>query len=379
MADERYQWLDEDAAERLLSGEPVEPADDRARTDALRLAEALEAARTLPPADGELPGETTVLAAFREAAHTRQRTAAGTRRAAPKGQDSKAGPVSRQDGLQSVRIGGGRPSGGLRARWSRPARYGLVLSLAGCALGGVAVASGAGMLPGPFGGQGSPVPAASVSAAASPEELASGLPSDPGPSSPPGTHPGPRTSDPAPDPTSGTGDGSGHSRHDGDTTEGAGTGESGPDGSGRAQGPRDGTAGDETPAGNGEAGSGEVYEKAVQACRQYREGTLDRATKRRLIEMAKSEDNLDRFCERLDDADDKDGGAEGGGSDSDGPEGSPGSGAGDGGGGETDEGGSGSLPSISFRTPPPSPDDGGDSDGDTGSANGSATTAPDSR
>ncbi|NEC21387.1 hypothetical protein G3I50_24530, partial [Streptomyces parvus] len=45
MADEHYEWLDKDAAERLLRGEPVVPVGDEARTDAFRLAEALGAAR----------------------------------------------------------------------------------------------------------------------------------------------------------------------------------------------------------------------------------------------------------------------------------------------------------------------------------------------
>ncbi|WP_234101942.1 hypothetical protein [Streptomyces venezuelae] len=45
MADERYQWLDQEAAERLLRGEPVDLADDLARSRAERLAEALDAAR----------------------------------------------------------------------------------------------------------------------------------------------------------------------------------------------------------------------------------------------------------------------------------------------------------------------------------------------
>ncbi|MFC9247267.1 hypothetical protein ACFT7S_25685 [Streptomyces sp. NPDC057136] len=386
MADDRYEWLDKDAAERLLRGEPVEPADDRARTDALRLAAALETARTVPQAGVELPGETTALAAFREAAHARQKSGAGTRRAALKGQDAKAGqPTAWQDRLPSVRIGGPRPPADRRPRWSRPARYGLVLSLAGCAIGGVAVASGAGMLPGPFGGQGSPLPAASVSAAASPDALASGLPSDQDPSgTPPGTDPGPRTSDPSEDSTPG----SGHSGQDSDDgpTEGPGSGDSGPDKSGSTQLPRDGADGDDATEGPGGTDSGEVYKKVAQACRDYRAGTLDRAAKRRLVELAKSEENLDRFCARLDDEDDKDSGAEegdsGSGSDSGSADGAPGSDGGSDGGDEQDEDGSGSLPSSSFRTAAPTPDASPDAgtDAGTGSAPAaSATAAPASR
>lgn len=44
MADEQHEWLDKDAAERLLRGEPVDPVDGHARTEALRLVAALAAA-----------------------------------------------------------------------------------------------------------------------------------------------------------------------------------------------------------------------------------------------------------------------------------------------------------------------------------------------
>lgn len=365
MADERYEWLDEDAAEQLLRGEPVEPVDDRARSDALRLTAALEAARTLPPArgghPGELPGESVALAAFREAAHTRRRSGAGTRRATPKAQGAKAGQRSAawQDRVSSVLIsGGGRPATDRRQRWSRPVRYGLVLSLAGCALGGVAAASGAGFLPVPFGGQGSPLPAASVSAAASPDELASELPSDGDPSpTPRGEEPGPRTADPSESPMPG----SGHSSPGSDDGPAEGSGH-GDDGSGSTRRPTDGTDRDDASHGSGGTSAGEAYEKARQACREYRAGTLDRDARRRLVEMAKSEENLDRFCARLVDEDDRNGGSEDGGSDSGVPEGAPGSDGGGEGGGEQGEGagqgdgGAGSLPSVSFRTAGPSPE-----------------------
>ena len=50
MADERYEWLDKDAAERLLRGEPVEAADEHARTQAARLSRALDGGRGRPRA-----------------------------------------------------------------------------------------------------------------------------------------------------------------------------------------------------------------------------------------------------------------------------------------------------------------------------------------
>ncbi|WP_185298962.1 hypothetical protein [Streptomyces finlayi] len=414
MADERYEWLDKEAAEHLLRGEPVEPADDRARSDALRLTAALEAARNLPSAVGELPGENTALAAFRQAAHARQRSGAGARRAMPKGLETKAGqqPVAWQDRLPSVLIGGGRRPVARRPRWSRPVRYGLVLSLAGCAIGGVAVASGAGIFPGPFGGQESPLPAASVSSAASPEELASGLPSDRGSSrTPPGKDPTPGTPGPSEDSSTG----SGHSSRDsvGGPTEGPGAGDSDPEGSGSTSHRPGGADGNHASQGPG-IGSGEVYEKAVQACREYRAGTLDRAAKRRLVEMAKSEKNLDRFCARLDGEDDRNGGSGQGAPDSGAPDsgapnaGAPdpgvpdpgvpdaapgsddgsGSGGSSSGGGQQGEDGSGSLPSVSFRTAEPSPDASPDVSAGVSAGTGagtwsapaaSATTAPSAR
>lgn len=170
MADEQDEWLDKDAAEKLLRGEPVVPLGDRARDDALRLAEALGAARAVrrTPA-GELPGEDAVLTAFRQA------TRAGGDRLA--GRSAGAALPGQPGTLHSVHIGAAPAAPLRRPRWSRPVRFGLAVSLAGCALGGVAVAAGTGMLPGPFGGQGSPAPASSVSAA-TPEPLVSRLPAD---------------------------------------------------------------------------------------------------------------------------------------------------------------------------------------------------------
>ncbi len=98
MADERYGWLDPQAAERLLRGEPVVADDDYVRLQAERLAEALEdvrAARTPPPGPaGELPGEEQALTAFRAA-----RAAAGAR-----AQGAAPGPPAGD--LGSVHIGG---------------------------------------------------------------------------------------------------------------------------------------------------------------------------------------------------------------------------------------------------------------------------------
>lgn len=154
MADERYEWLDRKAAERLLRGEPVETRDEHARAQAARLSRALNdtgaAGGHDRAADGEMPGEAAALAAFRKAR-------AGA--AAPAG-----------DSVGTVRLVSSPPPT-LGTRLARPMRFGLVAAVAGCALGGVAVAAGSGLLPSPFGGN--PLPASTVSAAETPEPLAS--------------------------------------------------------------------------------------------------------------------------------------------------------------------------------------------------------------
>ncbi|MBW8701341.1 hypothetical protein MBT84_17180 [Streptomyces sp. MBT84] len=80
MADEQYRWLDSDAAERLLRGEPLDAVDDVARAHAARIAETLSelAAPPLPTSD-ELPGEASAVAAFRAARTVRhgERTGVG--------------------------------------------------------------------------------------------------------------------------------------------------------------------------------------------------------------------------------------------------------------------------------------------------------------
>ncbi|WFB09007.1 hypothetical protein LRS74_19640 [Streptomyces sp. LX-29] len=141
--DHRYSWLDEDAVERLLRGEPVETyrsvgaRDDQSRMEAERLAAVLDvvATPTPPPGDRPLPGEDAAVAAFRA------------------GQERAARACS----------GGSAPS-----RLRRPLRAGMVAALAGCAFGGMAVAAAAGVLPTPFNqsGDGSR-PGSAVSAAGS--------------------------------------------------------------------------------------------------------------------------------------------------------------------------------------------------------------------
>lgn len=215
--DRRYDWLDDDAVERLLRGEVLagDMTDDRARDDAARLDAALGALRVPAPADdAPLPGEEAALAAFR------------TARAAERGAALAAAPAG--SAAPVVRLGrtAARASAA-RTFLRRPARSALALALAGCALGGVAVAAGTGVLPAPFGRGGrEPAPATSVVADSDTETAApapgaprtgpsrgtageghgrSTAPSAPGsatpgggPSATPGTGPGTASPTPAP-------------------------------------------------------------------------------------------------------------------------------------------------------------------------------------
>ncbi|MCQ8769323.1 hypothetical protein [Streptomyces telluris] len=107
------------------------------------------------PAGQPLPGEDAALAAFRaaRAAAAAPAFAAVPERAVPE--------PAVQLGAPATRPAAGR---GLLTRW-RPVKAALAMALAGCAIGGVAVAAGAGVLPGPFGGSGGhPAAAPSVSA-----------------------------------------------------------------------------------------------------------------------------------------------------------------------------------------------------------------------
>ncbi|TRV75007.1 hypothetical protein FKN01_22755 [Streptomyces sp. 130] len=318
MADEQDAWLDKEAAEKLLRGEPVDPAEGRPRQDAERLATALDAAaRTARPATRELPGEAAALAAFR-AAPRRPRTAGD---AAAHGGDADTAV------LAPVRIGraAGPERGDRPFRWSRPLRFGLAASLACCAIGGVAVAAGSGMLPGPF-GRHTPAPATSVSAAESPEELGTDVvPGEgtsasppPGAPTPDAPAPGGRTdADAGSEADAGSGSGSGA---EDSARPGGGASHDDPDGRGDATGagraggsrtgggtdPGDGASGDSgdgDPAQgddrSGDNASGSWYAKTLQACRDYRDGTLDADRRTRLEALAKGARNLDRFCDRL--------------------------------------------------------------------------------
>ncbi|MFD7442307.1 hypothetical protein [Streptomyces sp. NPDC059909] len=261
MADERYQWLDQETAERLLRGEQVEAIGDHAQHQGRRLADALDAVRTPGAGPGQAPsveplrGEEAALAAFRKA------------------RDGGGAEL-----LPTVRITAPAPR---PARWGRPVRWGLAASLAGFAVGGVAVAAGTGVLPMPFGDR-APAPASSVSAAVTPGPLVSDAPTggdgatmpEPPPSAP-GT--GPTTP-----PSSGTSVPTGGTGHD-ETAHG-----------GSSQGGEW-----DRSTGTDRDGSVEQYRRTVEACRDYRTGRLDEDRRRRLEDAANGADRIKRFCDRV--------------------------------------------------------------------------------
>ncbi|GAA3374677.1 hypothetical protein GCM10020367_39490 [Streptomyces sannanensis] len=227
MADERYEWLDEDAAERLLRGEPVEPVDDHARAQAERLSAALGSV-SVRPHEQELPGEAAALAAFRQVR--------GAAHAAP------------------------------RRRRLRPVRVGLVAAVVGCALGGVAVAAGTGVLqiPVPFSDRESPSPGASVSVAA-----------------PPGDAPSAESDGASP----------GIPSQDGGVTR-------------ETPGPSHSGSGTDDESGDGEEpgaeSTDEGMDRAVRdACHDYRDGHVDSEGKRRLVDAADGMARIRRFCDQV--------------------------------------------------------------------------------
>ncbi|GAA3868567.1 hypothetical protein GCM10023084_22170 [Streptomyces lacrimifluminis] len=170
--DDPYRWLDRAAAERLLSGEPLEASLESAGPEARDRAELL--AKTLgalsvdtPPGSAELPGEAAALAAFRKARPAPGRTTVALTPATLPASDIGS-DIGSDMGL--VRVGGfGRAgasprSGARAARWGRPLRLGLGAALAVGMVGSVAMAAGVGVLPNPFDGDEPGRPAATVSA-----------------------------------------------------------------------------------------------------------------------------------------------------------------------------------------------------------------------
>lgn len=131
--DDPYRWLDRAAAERLLSGEPLEAslesAGPEARDQADLLAKTLGALSVdIPPGSAELPGEAAALAAFRKA-----RPAPDLTTGAPVTTELPAPDLGSDMGL--VRVGGfgrsgaspgaapGRPAGAVPCGWGSEPRW----------------------------------------------------------------------------------------------------------------------------------------------------------------------------------------------------------------------------------------------------------------
>ncbi|MFI2240047.1 hypothetical protein [Streptomyces chrestomyceticus] len=267
MADDRYNWLDEEAAERLLRGEPAGSPAGTGAAELTALLNAAAAAGRDPGQGAPLPGEEAAVAAFREARGARGQASAGITDGGAAG--------------EAVRI---------RRRFGRPLRRGFMVALAGCALGGVAVAAGAGVLPTPFHSGTGPAPATSVSAAESagpPATDDTGTATDgttrmPDPTSPGTDRPEPLISDGGKDNRTGGSQSPapGQSTPGQDPTGGSGDGDSRSDPPGRPD-------------------SKEKNRLGVTFCRTYESGrrsVLGQDTLRRLERAAGGPDKVHAFC-----------------------------------------------------------------------------------
>ncbi|MEV8414523.1 hypothetical protein AB0P45_13005 [Streptomyces niveus] len=258
MAHERETWLDHGVAELLLRGRPVGTTGEHAQAQADRLARALEEAVPVAYADSaELPGEAAALAAFRQSVGT----AAGPAGARSwDADDAGIGTVRLAPGRRGIRL----PSVG------RPLRLGMAAAIAGCALSGVA--AGAGFLYAPSAGESPPQPSNSISDALTPAPLVSESPSS-------SLNTPPLTSDP----------GAGRDSDSPGASSDAMTGD--PVDKGRkSQG-----------TGNGwKKGGGEKwYAKLVQACQEYRNGTISAGKRKLLEDAAKGPQGVNRLCNQL--------------------------------------------------------------------------------
>ncbi|GAA2249821.1 hypothetical protein GCM10010232_42000 [Streptomyces amakusaensis] len=282
MADERYEWLDQDAAERLLRGEPVDAPEGRARTQADRLDRALRSAGAprlpLRPEDGEMQGEAAATAAFR-----RVRAEAPAR--IP--QEGESLGVVRLTRPPRPRQAGGLP---------RTVRFGVVAAVAGFAFGGVAVAASSGLLPSPF--HAPPAGSHVVGGGDAPTPASSEPPAEPEtrpPLRPPGVV---GTSPTAPLADSGAQSGAPKPSTSGSGSPGGVDAEPGPGG---GEIGAEGWTGDQDRNQNQNRNrvAGEKYHRLVADCRARRDGTLGPVGAKRLERNAKGADRVGRFCERL--------------------------------------------------------------------------------
>ncbi|MFI2208880.1 hypothetical protein [Streptomyces sp. NPDC020141] len=277
MADERYEWLDQDTAERLLRGERVEAPGGPPRARAARLDRALRSVGRpglpLHPEDGEMQGEAAALAAFRKV------------------RADSAGAPGEGASLGVVRLA--RPPRSHRARLlPRTVRFGVVATVAGFAFGGVAVAAGAGLLPSPFE---QPTASPRVAGGAAPpaapgSERPTARPTSPfalGPTAAgelfgsPSADGAPRSRNPTPSPSV-----SGPSGAVTGTPE-RGGGRTGDEGWSEGH--------QQNPGGT----TGEEYRVLLDDCRAHRDGSIGSASEKRLERVARGSGRVTRFCDRL--------------------------------------------------------------------------------
>ncbi|MFF2810538.1 hypothetical protein ACFVT2_25870 [Streptomyces sp. NPDC058000] len=325
MADDRYSWLDKDAAERLLRGEPAGSQVGDGARELEHLLKAAAAAGSDRPETVALPGEEAALAAFRQAHH---------------GPGAHPREAVRGAALSTVRAGRGSRVAE-RNGLARPFRRGFAVALAVCAIGGIAVAAGTGVLPTPFRG-GEPQPGASVSAAETPSIFETQEPAtttgETGRT--PATPPDGRTTSPGASPTPGSGHG---------TTPAPG-----------AQTP--GTPGDDGQSPSDPDGKNKKR-LLLALCKDYesgKRGDLDRDTLRRLESKAGGPEKVHAFCRQYlsqagqqgGGSGDNDGGGDGQGGGGQGGDGGNGGGGHNGGGSGDEEGDPSGSPGPS--TPPAS-------------------------
>jgi hypothetical protein len=291
MADERDAWLDKDAAERLLRGDPVTAPNEHDRAREELLSGVLRDMSDVTYANGaELPGEAAALAAFRQAKAAGRGTER-TRATDRAGRAQRAGSTEDADMVHLPGIvGSALTAGSARLRRSgRPLRTGIAMAVAGCALGGATVVAAAGVLPSLLGGGQLPGPASSVSVDATPKPLLSGLPDASG--SPSTGSTGDRSAE-VPEPSSGElGDGAGE--------------DAGKDRSGDSDDVPIGPVGDHRDqfSPDGETKSGKWYHQTVDACRDYLSGSIEPERREELETATDGSEGAERYCDRLLDSD----------------------------------------------------------------------------
>ncbi|MFG2290097.1 hypothetical protein ACGFOU_28975 [Streptomyces sp. NPDC048595] len=261
MADDRYNWLDKDAAEHLLRGEPVGARHGDGAHELEQLLQAAAAIGAKTSGTAPLPGEEAAVTAFRQAA------GAGSRGRGAAGRTA---------------VRGARATGAAERPWVvRPFRRGFVVALAACAIGGVAVAAGTGVLHSPFRGSDDPEPASTVSSAETPgpfDTREPGAQTDGTTERTPDPSSGGKTAGPDGDPTPGSSHGA---------TPGPGKGT--PGGHGRKPGDD----------GNGGSGNGGKKKLLLSLCRDYESGQnrqMDRETVQRLESKAGGPEKVHAFC-----------------------------------------------------------------------------------